>query len=116
MLECGQAIRVRDQSGTYVTQFIAQCGGRFIMISSPLSGDHRNGMMITDWHGVLRELVAQTQPAALREHTRMAESNTDAYHSVPLTWPLMVAELAGVLGVQAYEVRDQLAEYATPVE
>ena len=115
-MECGQVIYLKDINGNYARRFIAQCGGRFILISNSMS-DWRNGYIMQDWRAVLRELVAAAQPPALGDHVCSAESAGDGnYHNVPLIWPLPVAELAGVLGVQAYEVREELAGLAVQAE
>ena len=96
-------------------RFIAQCGGRFMMISNSL--DHHNGYFLSDWHGVVRELVAMTVPAKLTEKQCSAEGATNGFYcNFPMTYPLSVKSLADLLGVPRNEVRDQLADLAISVD
>lgn len=105
---------MKDWSGTYVARVIAQCHERFLLISH--LGDHRNGYMLANWQAVLRELVALAVPAKLLERTVSAESTaTGLYHHIPLTYPLSAQGLADILGVDADEVREQLADLAVQV-
>lgn len=114
-MKCGEAVIVKDVHGSYSARFIAQCEGRFLLITH--TGDYRNGYMLTDWHGVLRELVARTVPAKMIEHICHAESTgTGTYNYLPLTYPLPVKGLANLLGVPADEVREQLADLAVEVD
>jgi hypothetical protein len=113
-LKCGDEIMVKDQFGTYVYRFIAQCGGRFITINS---GGFLNGYLLPDWHGVLRELIAKTVPAKLVERRHDAQSSAGGqYHHVPLTYPLSAKEMADLLGVPVAEMRDQLADLAVETD
>lgn len=115
-MKCGEAIYVKDINGTFIVRFIAQCEGRFLLISNNIV-DYRNGYMLSDWHGVLREMVAEAVPAKLIEKTRTAESTaTGFYANIPLTYPLSAAGLAKVLGVDIDEVRAQLADLAVAVD
>ena len=114
-MNCGQEIRVQDVFGAPAVRFIAQCEGRFMVISHSL--DHLNGYLLSDWYGVLRELVALAVPAKLIEKTKRAESTaTGLYTAIPLTYPLSVNGLADLLGVGADEVRAQLADLAVDVD
>lgn len=114
-MKCGQAIFVKDLWGSFVLRFIAQCEGRFILISNNL--EPRNGYLLNDWRGVLRELVAVTVPAALVEKTRTAESAwSGLYVNFPLTYPLSVGSLASLLDAPADEVRAQLADLAVETD
>ena len=115
-MKCGEAIYVKDINGSFVLRFIAQCEGRFLLISNSFT-DYRNGYLLSDWHGVLREMVAQTMPAKLIEKVMTAESTaTGLYASIPLTYPLSAQGLANVLGVPVDEVRAQLADLAVDVD
>ena len=115
-MKCGQGIYVKDFYGTFVLRFIAQCEGRFLMITSGL--ESRNGYLLADWRGVLRELVATTVPAKLIEKTRSVEAvgGTGLYVGFGLTYPLPVAELARLLDVPADDVRAELADMAVQYE
>lgn len=112
MAECGTAIYVKDLNSAYDCRFIAQCGGRFLLISR--SGDYRNGYLLHDWRAVLRELAALTVPAKLVEKVKTAESGAGQYVNVPLTWPLSAASLAALLGADEGEVRAELDDLAMP--
>ena len=115
-MKCGEVIYVKDPWGTFALRFIAQCGGRFMVISNSVT-DYRNGYLLSDWHGVLREMVAQAMPAKLIEKAHTAESTaTGLYANVPLTYPLSIPGLASVLGVPADEVRAQLADLAVQTD
>ena len=46
-MNCGEEIRVKDIYGSYVLRFIAQCHGRFMVISHTY--DQRNGYLLSDW-------------------------------------------------------------------
>lgn len=86
-----------------------------MLISNSL--EPRNGYLLNDWHGVLRELVALTVPAALIEKTRTAESTaTGLYVNFPLTYPLSVGSLASLLDAPTDEVRAQLADLAVEAD
>ena len=114
-MNCGEAVTVKDQYGSYSVRFIAQCEGRFLQITH--TGDYRNGYMLADWHGVLREIVAKAVPAKMIERIMTAESSAAGlYINVPLTYPLSVRGLADLLGVPADEVRAQLADLAVEVD
>jgi hypothetical protein len=114
-VKCGEEIRVKDLNGSYVIRYIAQCYGRFLTIASGISG--RNGWMVADWHAVLRDLVAETVPRTLIERISTVESTADGtYNCVPLSYPLSVSGLAGVLGVPADEVRAQLDDLVVLVD
>ena len=114
-MRCGEAVFVRDINGSNVMRFIAQCEGRFMLITHSL--DYRNGYLLSDWKGVLRELVAAAVPAKLIEKTMTTESTaTKLYVAFPLTYPLSVRGVADLFGVDASEVRDQLADLAVQVD
>lgn len=114
-MNCGEMILVRDFYGANAMRFLAQCGGRFVLITNGL--DHLNGYMITDWRGVLRELIAKAVPAKLTERTMMAESTaTSLYVGFPLTYPLSALNFANLLGVPAEDVRAQLADLAVQTD
>lgn len=113
-MNCGEAVIVKDNNGAYDCRFIAQCGGRFLLISR--TGDYRNGYILPDWQAVLRELVALAVPAKLLEKIMAAESTgSGLYVNVPLTYPLSATLLAGLFGVDPDEVRAQLADLAVEV-
>ena len=106
-MECGQEIRVKDINGSNVMRFIAQCEGRFLLIT--WLPDWRNGYMLPNWQAVLRELIAQAVPAKLTERLKTAESMaTGLYVSFPLTYPLSAQELANLVGVPVADVRAEL--------
>ena len=114
-MNCGQEIRVLDIYRATAMRFIAQCEGRFMLISHTF--DQNNGYILSDWHGVLRELVALAVPAKMIDKTRSAESTaTGLYVNIPLTYPLSVKGLADLLGVGADDVREQLADLAVDVD
>lgn len=114
-MNCGEEIRVLDIYNATAFRFIAQCHDRFILISHTL--DQRNGYLLADWRGVLRELVAVAVPAKLIEKTKRVEgSHSGVYVGFPLTYPLSVRSLADLLGVDADEVRAQLADLAVEVD
>lgn len=109
-MNCGEEIRVQDINGANVARFIAQCHGRFIVISYQ---SYMNGYVLGDWQAVLRELVALAVPAKLTEKTLRAESAANGtYSNIPLTYPLSVSGLADLLGVSRDDVRGQLADLA----
>lgn len=113
-MNCGEAIFVKDFYGSIALRCIAQCHGRFMLISH--TWDSRNGYLLPDWHGVLRELVALAVPAKLTEKIMNAESTaTGLYVNIPLTYPLPVKGLADLLGVPVDDVRAQLADLAVEV-
>ncbi len=106
---------VKNFYGAYAVRFIAQCEDRFLMITSNL--DPRNGYMLADWKGVLRELIALAVPAKLLDKTMSAESTgTGLYVAFPLTYPLSVDNFVNLLGVPAAEVRAQLADLAVQTD
>lgn len=111
-MKCGSEIVVRDELGTYAHRFVAQCEGRYLMISNGL--DRYNGMMLPDWRYLLRELVTLTVPDSLRNRARVAQSagTGAAYVSFPLTYPLTVTDLARLIDVPADDVRRELADLA----
>lgn len=114
-MKCGQSILVRDVFGSNKLRFLAQCEGAFILISH--SGDHFNGYMLSDWRGVLRELVALTVPAKLIDKTMQAESTaTGLYTGMQLTFPLSVKMLANLLAEDPDEVRAQLDDLAVQTD
>jgi hypothetical protein len=113
-VNCGEAVIVKDWNGTYVRRFIADCHGRFILISHGL--EPANGFILADWQAVLRELVALAVPEKLREKALTAESQgTGMYWSVFLTYPLSVRGLCGVLGASEDELRASLSDLAVQV-
>lgn len=114
-MKCGQAIYVKDFYGSFVVRFIAQCEGRFLMISNGLDG--RNGYRLADWRGVFRELIALAVPAKMIEKTRSVEASAfGPYVSFPLTYPLSVSNFVNLLGVPADEVRAELADLAVQAD
>jgi hypothetical protein len=109
-MNCGEEIRVKDFSGSYAVRFVAQCGGRFMVVSQPRH-DHLNGYLLTDWKAVLRELIALAVPRKLVERTLTAESTADGkYHNIPLTYPLSTTGLSDLLSAPIGQVRQQLAD------
>jgi hypothetical protein len=114
-MNCGEEIRVRDIYGAYVLRFIAQCHGRFMVISHTY--DQRNGYLLSDWKATLRELVAITTPAKLIDKQRTVEGNNNGrYVSFPLTYPLSTNGLGDLLGVTAEDVRGQLEDLAVEAD
>lgn len=113
-MNCGAEILVRDINGSNEVRFIAQCEGRYLLISYGL--DWRNGYLLTDWRGVLRELVALTVPAKLIERARDVQSaGSGKYSSFRLNYPLSVKAVADLFGVDADEVRAELTDLAVNV-
>jgi hypothetical protein len=114
-VKCGETIFVRDWTGTYVMRFIAQCEGRYLLISHSL--DPRNGFFLMGWRDVLHELVAQAVPAKLSADKHLsAESQTaGSYQNIMLTYPLSARTLAAVLGVPAVDVTAELDDLAVAV-
>jgi hypothetical protein len=93
-------------------RFIAQCEGRFMLISYAV-GDYRNGMLLQDWRPVLRELVGLSVPSGLTEMMHAVQSAASGlYVSFPLSFPLPVAELGHLLGVTPASVRAALEDMA----
>ena len=116
-MKCGQGIHVKDWYGAYVVRFIAQCEGRFLMITNN-NLDYRNGYLLADWRGVLREMVGMAVPAKLIEKTRSVEAHGPGglYAGFPLTYPLSVQSLAAALWADPGEVRAELADLAVQHE
>ena len=115
-MNCGEEIRVLDIYNATTLRFIAQCHDRFLLISHTLQ-DYRNGYMLADWRGVLRELVALAVPVKLIEKTKRVEgAHAGVYVGFPLTYPLSVKSLADLLSVPADEVRAQLADLAVETD
>jgi hypothetical protein len=114
-VKCGEEIRVRDAFGAPVLRFIAQCQGRWIVISSLLDG--RNGYLLPDDDAVIRELVCLTVPAALTDKVRVAEASPGGrYAAIPLSYPLSVRGIADLFGIEdAGRVRAQLKDYVPEV-
>lgn len=114
-MKCGELIQVKNVYNAYILRFVAQCHGQFLLISHTY--DSRNGYMLTDWHGVLRELVSLTVPAKLPEKVLDVQSATAGqYVCFPLTYPLSARSLADLLAVPVDEVREQLADLAVEVD
>lgn len=116
-MKCGQGIIVKDFWGSHAHRFIAQCEGRYLLISSPMDG--RNGYLLNDWRAVLRELVALTVPRPLLEKTQTVEAaapDDGLYLNFPLTYPLSVSSLARLFGVPPSEVAAELADLAVSHE
>jgi len=109
-MNCGEEIRVKDAYGAHAVRFIAQCHGRFLVISFL---ERMNGYFLPNWEAVLRELVALTVPERMPEKILRAESGAAGrYNDIPLSYPLSIAGLAGVLGVTDDEIRTELADLA----
>jgi hypothetical protein len=112
-LDCGDEIRIKDLHGSYAVRFIGQCHGGFLVIAH--ADRYMNGYRLASWQAALRELVALAVPAALVEKMMTAESTAGGrYNAIPLSYPLSAAGLAGVLGVPAADVLEQLADLAVP--
>lgn len=116
-MNCGQAIMIKDFWGGYRMRFIAQCEGRYLLISNNLT-EYRNGYLLADWRGVLREMIALTVPAKMLEKTCTVEATgrDGLYLAFGLTYPLSVASLAGLFGQPADDVRAELADLAVSHE
>ena len=115
-MKCGDTIFVRDLNGSNARRFIAQCGGRFMLISH-IAGDYRNGFILSGWPGVLRELIVQTVPASLAERAFTIESTANGkYVNFPLTYPLSIMSLAEALGIEAADVRTMLKDLAVSAD
>lgn len=114
-MNCGNEIRVKDWYGSIVMRFIAICPDRFIVITSAIDG--RNGWILNDWRAVLRELITVTVPAKMTDRVRTVEcSASEMLYLFPMTYPLSVQSLAGLLGAPVDEVAAQLADLAVAVE
>lgn len=115
-MKCGQGVMVKDFWGAYAYRFIAQCEGRFLLISN--TPEPRNGFLLADWRGLLRELVALTVPARMTEKVRTVEATgaSGLYVGFALTYPLSVSDFVNLLGVPADEVRAELADLAVQYE
>ena len=116
-MECGQAVDLKDIYGQRPIRFVAQCGGRWLMISHSLTNP-RNGYMFSDWRGVVRELVAMAVPRSLEtERGYRAESLAGGlFHDIPLSYPLSVQGIAGVVGEDIEAVRELLADLAVQAD
>lgn len=115
-MNCGSEIRVQDIFGANRARFIAQCGGRFLIISHSLDYP-RNGNMVPDAGYVLRELVAMTVPGKMIQHQPTVEGMdaTGRYVGFPLAYPLSVSGLAALLHTSTDYIAEQLADLAVEV-
>jgi hypothetical protein len=113
-MNCGAEILVRDIYGANAYRFIAQCHDRYLLISHV--GDWRNGYMLPNWQAVLRELVAMAVPGKITERVMDVQSaGSGTYHMFRLAYPLSAKAFADLLGVDADEVRAELADLAVEV-
>lgn len=118
-MDCGKAVEVTAQDGAMAVRFIAQCGGAFMVISNMVYQQWaRNGCLLADWRGVVRELVALAVPEPLGwDKAFYAGGAGDGlYHNLRLTYPLSVKELSGIVGEDVEAVRELLADLAVQAE
>ena len=115
-LKCGDTIFVRDMNGANALRFVAQCEGRFMMIShTPL--DLRNGWLLARWQMVLHELIARTIPAKMMDRALTVESTANGrYVNFSLTYPLSITSLADAFGVEGADVRAVLDDLAVSAD
>lgn len=114
-MECGQQIEALDMYGAIRMRFIHMCGGRFMVISNGL--DWRNGYLLADWRGVLRELVTLSVPAKMTDRIYTARSAASGpYVAFPLSYPLSAANFAMLLEVPADDVRAELTDLAVQLD
>lgn len=114
-LGCGEAVEVRNAWNTTTVRFVAQCGGRFLVISN--NAQPVNGLMLHDWRAVVRQLVALAVPHSLQHMGQQARSLAGGlYHDLMLTYPLSAAGLAALIGEDDGSVRDLLADLAVQAE
>lgn len=115
-LACGEAIEVRDVMNTTVARYMAQCGGRFILIA--YGAQPFNGMLLMDWRAVLRQLVGRAVPAKLQYESGLSAQSmgTGLFRHLMLAYPLPISELAGLLGEDPAEVRAVLDDLAVQSE
>lgn len=114
-MECGQQVEALDTFGAIRMRFIYMCGGRFMVISNGL--DWRNGYLLADWRGVLRELVTFTVPARMTDRLYTARSaHSGPYVAFPLSYPLSAANFAALLGVPVDKVRAELIDLAVQLD
>lgn len=119
MAECGSAIEVIGLDGGLAVRFVAQCGGRFMVISNmSYQRTARNGNLLAGWRDLVRELVALTVPRSLAMDKAfdVAGVTGGLYRRFRLTYPLSVSELAGLVGESADDVRALLADLAVQAE
>lgn len=117
-MKCGHSVNIKRFDGAFAVRFIAQCGGRYLVINNAWSLSPRNGHLLSDWRGVVRELVALTVPRPLEYDKGMtAESEADGmYHDLKLTYPLSAKGMAELLGEDAEQVRELLSDLAVQAE
>jgi hypothetical protein len=114
-MRCGQQVEVIDVYGACTVRLIAQCEGRFLLISH--SWDRLNGMYLPDWHSALRELITLAVPGRMTEKIQRARSAASGlYVDIPLAYPLSAKGLADLLMADEAEVRAQLADLAVMMD
>lgn len=113
-MKCGETIFIIDIDGSYRVRFVAQCGDRFLVVAH--TWDRLNGLMLSGWKAVLRELVGLAVPLTMTDKLQTAQSTAGGtYVSVPLGYPLQASQLAALLGnVDTGEVLDALHDLAVP--
>lgn len=117
-MKCGESVNVKRYDGAFAVRFVAQCNGRYLVINNAWSLSPRNGNLLSDWRGVVRELVALTVPRPLEYDKGLtAESAAGGlYHDLRLTYPLPVSGLAELLGVDLESMRELLSDLAVQAE
>lgn len=115
-LKCGEAIEVRDLLNTTVARYMAQCDGRFLLIT--YGAQPFNGMLLMDWRAVLRQLVGRAVPAKLQYESAFSAQSMGSglFRHLVLAYPLPVSDLAGLLDEDLAEVRAVLNDLAVQTD
>ncbi len=115
---CGQAIEVVDVFGASSQRFMAQCGGNWLVINHQ-PGQPYNGLVVGGWQDVARQLIALAVPASLYptngRHARGIGTGS-LFHDVPLSYPLSVSQLAGLLDEPPADVASLLDDLRVQAE
>jgi hypothetical protein len=115
-MNCGETVFIKDIFGSYAKRIVAQCGGRFMLITHGL--DPYNGNILMDWRQALDHLIMVTVPSKLLDKQMTAESHIGgSYIMMPLTYPLPITAMAELFGLEPVQVRaylDDLAVQVTP--
>jgi hypothetical protein len=114
MMKCGETVFVKDMFGSYAKRIVAQCDGRFMLITHGL--DPYNGNILHDWRQALDHLIMVTVPGKLLDKQMTAESHiSGSYINVPLAYPLPITPLAELFGLEPVQVRAYLEDLAVQV-
>jgi hypothetical protein len=115
-MRCGETVFVKDIFGSYAKRIVAQCDGRFMLITHGL--DPYNGNILHDWRQALDHLIIVAVPAKMIDKQYAAESHVNgSYINVALAYPLPITPLAELFGLDPADVRahlDDLAVQVTP--